>query len=124
MGAKPTILISLAALVLLGAAVLLVRDKTWFYALGILIGIFLGPTQAASRSLMARLAPAAQRAEFFGLFALSGRMTSFLGPLLFALINDLAGNQRLAMATILPFFIVGAILLMTVDVSRAARRDV
>lgn len=124
LGAKPTILISLGGLTLLGAAILLVQDKTWFYVLGILIGIFMGPTQAASRSLMARLAPAGERAEFFGLFAFSGRLTSFLGPLLFAVAKDLTGSLRLAMATILPFFVVGAIILMKVDVRRAFARDV
>jgi UMF1 family MFS transporter len=122
LGAKPTILISLGALILLCGGILLVRDKAWFYALGILIGIFLGPAQAASRSLMARLAPADMRGEFFGLFALSGRMTSFLGPLLVGWVTYLAASQRIGMAMILPFFIVGALILMSVDVRRAAGR--
>lgn len=121
LGAKPTILISLGALVLLGTAILLVRDKTWFYGLGILIGIFMGPTQAASRSLMARLAPPDMRAEFFGLFAFSGRITSPLATLLVGMVIYLAASQRVGMAMILPFFIVGAIILMTVDVRRGAR---
>ena len=120
-GAKPTILISLAALILFGAGILLVRDKAWFYVLGILIGVFVGPAQAASRSLMARLAPAEMRGEFFGLFALSGRLTSFLGPLLVSWVTYLAASQRVGMAMILPFFIVGAIILMTVDVRRGLR---
>jgi len=121
LGAKPTILISLAALILLGAGILLVRDKAWFYALGILIGLFLGPAQAASRSLMARLAPPQQRAEFFGLFAVSGRLTSFLGPLSVGWVTYLADSQRVGMAMILPFFVIGASILMTVDVRRAIR---
>ena len=122
LGAKPTILISLGALILLCGGILLVRDKTWFYALGILIGVFLGPAQAASRSLMARLAPADMRGEFFGLFALSGRVTSFLGPMLVGWVTYLAASQRIGMAMILPFLIVGAIILMSVDVKRAAGR--
>jgi UMF1 family MFS transporter len=124
-GAKPTILISLGALILLGMAILLVRDKTWFYALGIVIGVFLGPTQAASRSLMARLAPPDMRAEFFGLYSLSGRMTSFLGTPLVGGVTYLADSQRVGMAMILPFFILGAMILMTVDARRgASARDV
>ena len=122
LGAKPTILISLGALILLCGGILLVRDKTWFYALGIMIGVFLGPAQAASRSLMARLAPADMRGEFFGLFALSGRMTSFLGPLLVGWVTYLAASQRIGMAMILPFLVVGALILMSVDVRRAAGR--
>jgi UMF1 family MFS transporter len=122
LGAKPTILISLGALILLCTAILLVRDKTWFYALGILIGLFLGPAQAASRSLMARIAPPEMRGEFFGLFALSGRLTSFLGPILVGWVTFLAASQRLGMAMILPFLIVGALILLTVDVRRTASR--
>jgi len=122
LGAKPTILISLGSLILLCGAILLVRDKTLFYALGIAIGIFLGPAQAASRSLMARLAPADMRGEFFGLFALSGRLTSFMGPLLVGWVTYLAASQRIGMAMILPFLIVGAAILMGVDVRRAAGR--
>ena len=122
LGAKPTILISLGALILLCSGILLVRDKTLFYALGIGIGIFLGPAQAASRSLMARLAPADMRGEFFGLFALSGRVTSFLGPLLVGWVTYLAASQRVGMAMILPFFIIGALILMSVDVRRAGGR--
>jgi MFS transporter, UMF1 family len=120
-GPKPTILISLGALIPLGSAILLVHDKTWFYVLGILIGLFLGPAQAASRSLMAHLAPPEERAEFFGLFAFSGRVTSFLGPLLLAVVWDFTDSLRLGMATILAFFVVGAVILMTVDVRRAIR---
>ena len=122
LGAKPTILISLGALILLCSGILLVRDRTLFYALGIGIGIFLGPAQAASRSLMARLAPADMRGEFFGLFALSGRVTSFLGPLLVGWVTYLAASQRVGMAMILPFFIIGALILMSVDVRRAGGR--
>lgn len=122
LGAKPTILISLGALILLCSGILLVRDKTLFYGLGIGIGIFLGPAQAASRSLMARLAPADMRGEFFGLFALSGRVTSFLGPLLVGWVTYLAASQRVGMAMILPFFIIGALILMSVDVRRAGGR--
>jgi UMF1 family MFS transporter len=117
-GAKPTILISLLAMIALGVALLLVHDKTLFYALGVLIGTFLGPAQAASRSLMARFAPADMRGEFFGLFALSGRVTVPLGPILVAWATLLADSQRVGMATILPFLILGASVLLTVNVNR------
>jgi UMF1 family MFS transporter len=114
LGAKPTILISLLAIILLGAGILAVQDKTWFYGLGILIGIFLGPAQAASRSLMARLAPADMRGEFFGLLSLSGRMTAFLGAPLVGWVTYLTDSQRIGMAMVLPFLIIGAAILLTV----------
>ncbi len=111
LGAKQTILISVAALTAFGAAILLVDDKVWFYVIGCAIGIFIGPTQSASRSMMARLAPPELRTEFFGLFAFSGKVTAFLGPALVALVTDLTQNQRFGMSTILVFFVAGLIVL-------------
>lgn len=72
-GAKRTILIALLGLIVTGIAILLTHDKNVFWALGMALGIFFGPAQAASRSLMARLAPADMQAEMFGLHALSDR---------------------------------------------------
>lgn len=56
-GAKPVILVSLAALIVFGSATLVVESVAWFWGLGIALGIFVGPAQSASRSMMARLAP-------------------------------------------------------------------
>ena len=117
-GAKQTILISLAALTLLGAAVLAVESKLWFYILAAALGIFLGPAQAASRSFMARLAPPAQRTEFFGLYNLAGKITTPVGPLLVGVITYLFDSQRAGMATILPFFLIGGLLLTGVREAR------
>ena len=111
LGAKRTILISVAALTLFGAAILAVDDKLWFYGLGCAIGVFIGPTQSASRSMMARLAPPELRTEFFGLFAFSGKATAFLGPAVVALVTAWTQSQRLGMATILVFFVVGLVTL-------------
>jgi UMF1 family MFS transporter len=117
-GAKPTILIALAAIALLGSGLLFVDGKLWFYILAAAIGIFLGPAQAASRSLMARLAPPAQRTEFFGLYNLAGKVTTPLGPFLVSLVTFLSDSQRAGMATIIPFIVVGALLLTIVQEPR------
>jgi len=114
LGAKPTILISLAALTLLGGAVLIVESKLWFYVLAAALGIFVGPVQAASRSFMARLAPPEQRTEFFGLYNLAGKITTPIGPFLVGLITYLFQNQRAGMAAILPFLVIGMLLLTAV----------
>jgi UMF1 family MFS transporter len=114
LGAKTTILLSLAALTLLGGAVLIVESKLWFYILAAIIGVFLGPAQAASRSFMARLAPPAQSTEFFGLYNLAGKITTPVGPFLVGLITYLFDSQRAGMATILPFFVIGGLLLLPV----------
>jgi UMF1 family MFS transporter len=110
-GAKFTILASVAALALLGAAILLVESQTWFYVLGCGIGVFIGPAQTASRSFMARIVPPDLVAEFFGLYALSGKVTAFLGPALVGWVTVWADSQRVGMATILLFFLAGFLLL-------------
>ena len=113
-GSKPTITIAVAALIVLGTAVLLVESKTWFYILGAGLGIFVGPAQAASRSLMARLAPEELRTEMFGLYAFSGKATAFAGPALVGWVTVAADSQRWGMATILVFFVLGLLLLQGV----------
>ena len=120
-GSKPTIMIAVTALTVVGTAVLLVESKTWFYVLGAALGIFVGPAQAASRSLMARLAPEHLRTEMFGLYAFSGKATAFAGPALVGWVTLAADSQRWGMATILVFFVVGLILLQ--GVREPARAD-
>ena len=114
-GAKRTIVIALIALTLFSTLILLVESKTWFIVLGCAIGVFIGPAQAASRSLMARLAPAELRTEMFGLYALSGKATAFIGPALVGWVTVWAHSQRAGMATILIFFLVGLILLRPLE---------
>ena len=110
-GAKTTILIAVVALTLFGAGILLVESKLLFYVLGCALGVFIGPAQAASRSLMARLAPPEARNELFGLYALTGKATAFVGPALVGWVTLWSGSQRLGMATILVFFLVGLAIL-------------
>ena len=112
LGAKFTIIFSVAALAVLGAAILVVHDVTWFWILGMLLGIFIGPTQSASRSMMARLAPPELTGEMFGLFALSGRITAFLGPLLVGAIALIADSQRVGMSVIIVFLVIGLVLML------------
>jgi UMF1 family MFS transporter len=114
LGAKPVIVIALVALIVLGGAALLVTSKAAFWAIGMALGVFVGPAQAASRSMMARLAPAVMRTEMFGLYALSGKATAFLGPLAFGFATQLFDSQRAGMATILVFLGVGLVLLLPV----------
>jgi len=114
LGARPTVLVALLALILLGGAVVLVSDQALFWALALALGLFLGPAQSASRSYMAHLAPPGEVAAHFGLFALSGRVTGFLGPAVLAAVTSLTGSQRAGMATVLAFLALGAAILLTV----------
>jgi len=113
-GAKRTIILSLLGLILCGATVLLADSKTMFWIGGGVLGIFVGPCQAASRSMMARLAPPGERAEMFGLLALSGKATAFLGPALLGWATLTFMSQRAGMATILLFWIAGMAVLLAV----------
>lgn len=114
LGAKPVIVVSLIALIGLGAAALVVESKTAFWIIGMALGVFVGPAQSASRSMMARLAPENLRTEMFGLYALSGRATSFMGPIAFGFATGLFDSQRAGMATILVFLVAGLLLLLPV----------
>jgi len=120
-GSKPTILLALAGLIGVGIPVLLIDDPTLFVALALVLGIFVGPAQAASRSLMARLSPPELATEFFGLYALTGKAIAFLGPLAFGLATDAFGSQRVGMATILVFLLAGAAVLVGVRAPHPAR---
>lgn len=118
-GPRRTIAISLSAIMVLCAALLLIESKTWFWGLALVLGAFFGPAQSASRSLAARFAPATHRSQMFGLFALSGRVTAFVGPAVLAWATAAAGSQRAGMATILGFFVTGLVLLLTKVPERA-----
>ena len=110
-GPKPVIAIAVGAIGILGLSMLLVDSKDVFWALGLGLGLFLGPAQAASRSMMARLSPPELTTEFFGLYALSGKATAFLGPALLALAVEATDSQHWGMATVLPFLVIGLLLL-------------
>ena len=89
--------------------------KTLFWISGTLIGIFSGPNQAASRSLMGRMIPKNKENEFYGFFAFSGKATAFLGPLIFTSIISYTKDIRLAMLMLAVLFVVGALLLRRVN---------
>ncbi len=119
LGAKPVIVFALIGLLICGGAVLLAESKTLFWVFGSLLGVFVGPAQAAGRSMMARLAPPDMRGEMFGLFALSGKATAFLGPAVLGSATLYFNSQRAGMATILLFWLVGLVLLLAVRDVRA-----
>jgi UMF1 family MFS transporter len=110
-GPKPTVLISLAALCCLSTAILFIEHVSTFWVLAMGLGVFIGPAQAASRSLMARMAPAETRNAQFGLFALSGRVTGFIGPAALGAITAITHSQRAGMAVIVLLLGGGGLLL-------------
>lgn len=111
-GSKWTILIALWGLSSLGLATVLVESKDWFFLLGGALGLFVGPAQAAGRSMMARLAPSGLETEAFGLYALSGSAPVFAGPLVLGFVTSMFQSQRAGMSTIVLFFLAGMLLLL------------
>jgi UMF1 family MFS transporter len=108
---------------LIGATVLatLATSQTAFWVAGILIGIFAGPNQSASRSLMARFIPHDMENEFFGFFAFSGKLTAFFGPFLLGLLTVWSGSQRVGVSVVIVLFLVGMAVLFTVDETEGSR---
>jgi MFS transporter, UMF1 family len=120
-GAWKTLLLSLGlwVVVVLVAFMLPARQVVPFVALGGGIGIVLGGSQALSRSLFSQLIPPGKEGEYFGLYEISDKGTSWLGPLLFAVAYDTTRSYRVAIVSLLVFFIVGMGLLLAVPMRRA-----
>jgi MFS transporter, UMF1 family len=120
LGSKPTIIFSLVCLTMAGATILFLHDKYIFWAVALFACLFVGPIQSASRSLMVHLIQdKPNTTEMFGLYSLSGRVTSFVGPWLLGMATITFQSQRVGIATILIFFVVGAVALLPVKVIKA-----
>jgi UMF1 family MFS transporter len=120
-GAWKTVLLSLVlwTVVLAIAYFLPAREAVPFIALGGLIGVVLGGSQALSRSLFSQLIPKGKEAEYFGIYEISDKGTSWLGPLLFGLAFQATGSYRVAIISLVVFFVVGFVLLAAVPIRRA-----
>jgi UMF1 family MFS transporter len=114
LGSKRTILLSLTGLLGFGAGLIAVHDKTWFFGLALALGIFIGPAQAASRSMVVRLTPPDMVGKAFGLYALTGRAVSFVGPILFGWVTTVSHSQRAGLGAILALLLLGFVLLLAV----------
>jgi UMF1 family MFS transporter len=97
-----------------GGALFASASERAYLVLGCLIGAAGGPLQAASRTLLIRLAPKDRIAQYFGLFALTGKVTSFVGPLLIGIITAVTASQKAGMAVLVLFFVAGLALLARV----------
>jgi len=95
--------------------------EAWIMAA--VIAIVLGGSQALSRSLFSRMIPAGKEASFFGLYEVSERGTSWMGPLLFSLVVSRTGSYRLALLSLIFFFVVGLAVLWITDTDRAIRES-
>jgi UMF1 family MFS transporter len=117
---KNAIMVSLvlwAAVVIYGYGFLHTTNQAWVMAA--VIAIVLGGSQALSRSLFSRMIPAGREASFFGIYEVSERGTSWMGPLVFGAVVAATNSYRQALLSLIIFFVVGAIVLYLTDTDRA-----
>lgn len=119
-GAKKTVLGSLVLWVCIVVFAYFVPEQNFpmLLAMGAGIGLVLGGSQALSRSMFSQLIPKGKEGEYFGLYEISDRGTSWLGPLLFALAYNMTGSYRIAIVSLIVFFIAGFVLLLMVPLRR------
>ena len=86
-----------------------------FWILAFLVGTVQGGTQALSRSLFGSMLPKSKTGEFYGFYGMSSKFAGIIGPLVFAIVSQIAGSSRLSILSLIVFFILGAFLLSRVD---------
>lgn len=122
-GAKKAIIISLviwSAVVIYAYTGLKGDNRAFeFMLLGVVIALVLGGSQAISRSLFAQMIPTGREAEFYSFYEISDRGTSWIGPLLFGLMNQIFGSLRPAILSLIFFFVIGLITLPMVNEKKA-----
>jgi UMF1 family MFS transporter len=114
-GPKRTIVLTLFIWFAVILLAILSATKQTFYITGLVAGMSMGSSQAASRSLMARLTPKEHVTEFFGFYDGSfGKASAVIGPLVFGIVSAQAGSQKIALASLLVFFSLGLLILIGV----------
>ena len=103
--------VSLLSLTGLGIIAIMATDKSVFWAASLILGLFIGPCQSAARVWMAKRVPAEHTASMFGLFAFSGKVTSFIGPLLYGWLVVFTGHERSGMAIVIILLLFGYFML-------------
>jgi len=117
-GQKATLITCLITWIGLVVAAYFVEEKSQFWCLGAMLALVLGGTQSVSRSIMGLMTPKSHTAEFFGFFNLSGKATSVLGTFMFGLIVRLYGDPRLAILSLLPFFVAGLSIMSWINIKK------
>jgi MFS transporter, UMF1 family len=120
-GAKRAILLALGVYVAISILCYRMTQAWEFFLLAFLVGTVQGGSQALSRSLFASMVPRHKSSEFFGFFAVFEKFAGIFGPALFALTVHLTGSSRNAILSVVAFFVVGAFLLVFVNVEEGQR---
>lgn len=117
LGAKKTIMLTLLLWIIVAVGAFFATGKASFYIVGLIAGIAMGSSQSASRAMLGNLVPEGMEAEFFGFYALTGKFSSILGPVIFGVTSTITGSQRVAILSILFFFVTGLFLIKRVNES-------
>jgi UMF1 family MFS transporter len=99
----------------------ILQTEFQFFVMGGVIAVVLGGSQALSRSLFSLMIPRGQESEYFSLYEVSERGTSWLGPLVFGLALQQTGSYRIAILSLAIFFAVGLLILLRVNTQQAIR---
>ena len=121
LGIKKSIYLSLLVYTLISVIGYGMSKEWHFILLGFAVATVQGGSQALSRSLMGSLMPKSKSAEFFGFFSVSEKFNTVIGPILFSVVNQVTGNSRLAIISLVIFFIGGILLLSKVDIERGVK---
>jgi UMF1 family MFS transporter len=123
-GPRAVIMFSLVGLVVAGTATFALHDagKIVFWIAGLLLCVFVGPAQAASRSLLTRVTPVGREGEIFGLYATTGRVASFLSPIAWATFIAIGGYQYWGVLGIVAVIAIGLACMFFVKLSPRAER--
>ena len=113
-GSKPIIVFSLIGLIFSSIAILFTFSSSTFFFLAAVNGLFIGPLQSASRVVIASLLNENDQGKGFGLFATSGKLTSFLGPLLVSTVTFLTNSQRIGFSAAIILLLAGLIILLNI----------
>jgi UMF1 family MFS transporter len=117
-GPIKTIKLSLIGLFLCGLVAVITPYKMIFWMVGVGLGLFVGPVQSASRTYLSLTASDKHKGRLFGLYMVSGKLTSFIGPFLYGWLVMMSGNERYGMAVVLLLIALGFVLLPYKDATR------
>jgi len=121
-GSKTVILFSLASMIALGLALLVLSGSTAFWVCGLLLCMFIGPTQSSARTLLLRMTAHGKEGVAFGLYTMTGRAVAFLAPWMFFTFVDAFHNDRAGMGGLLVVLAAGFVAMLLVRAPAAARR--
>jgi UMF1 family MFS transporter len=119
LGSKRTLALTLVLWIVALVLAYTTRSHAGFWVAGNLVGLALGSSQSAGRALVGQFSPPQRAAEFFGLWGLAGKLAAIVGPLSYGTITYLThGQQRPAILSTAAFFVIGLLLLSTINESR------